>query len=149
MDALYTAVATARGGRTGEVVSDDGVLDLELAYPKELGGPENGTKTNPEQLFAAGYAACFLNALNRVAKEGGTPVEGAEMVAHVGIGLDGPKFGLKVTLEGRLPGLSPEDGRALMDQAHEVCPYSRATRGNIEVTLQLADQPGGRTPQTP
>ena len=139
MDALYTAVATARGGRTGEVVSDDGVLDLELAYPKELGGPENGVKTNPEQLFAAGYAACFLNALNRLAREGGTPVDGAEMTARVGIGHDGPKFGLKVTLEGRLPGLSPEDGRALMEQAHHVCPYSRATRGNIEVLLQLAE----------
>lgn len=139
MDALYTAVASARGGRTGEVVSDDGVLDLELAYPKELGGPENGTKTNPEQLFAAGYAACFLNALNRLAREGGAPVEGAEMTARVGIGLDGPKFGLEVTLEGRLPGLSAEDGRALMHAAHEVCPYSRATRGNIEVSLTLVE----------
>ena len=138
MDLLYTAVATARGGREGEVVSDDGVLDLQLAYPKELGGPAESDATNPEQLFAAGYAACVLNALKRVAKEGGTPVEGAEMSARVGLGLVEDGFGLTVTLVGSLPGLPREDAEALLHRAHQVCPYSRATRGNIDVTLELA-----------
>ncbi len=138
MDALYTAEATARGGREGEVVSDDGVLDLQLAYPKELGGPAGNEKTNPEQLFAAGYAACFLNALKRVAKEDGTAADGAEMVARVGIGMDGSSFGLAVTLRGTLPGLDGAAAQALMEKAHTVCPYSRATKGNIEVTLEVA-----------
>ena len=138
MDVLYTAVATARGGRNGEVVSDDGVLDLELAYPKELGGPEGSGKTNPEQLFAAGYAACFLNALKRVAKEQSADATGAAMTARVGLGTVGSDFGLVVTLVGSLPSLTPEQGHALMEAAHGVCPYSRATRGNIEVTLELA-----------
>jgi lipoyl-dependent peroxiredoxin len=137
VDVLYTAQATARGGREGEVVTDDGVLDLQLAYPKELGGPAGSDKTNPEQLFAAGYAACFLNALKRVAKESGTPVDDAEMTARVGLGQDGPGFGLAVTLQGRFPGLDDGVGRTLMDDAHQVCPYSRATRGNVEVTLEV------------
>jgi len=138
VDVLYTAVATARGGRTGEVVSDDGVLDLELAYPKELGGPEGNDKTNPEQLFAAGYAACFLNALKRVAKEQSVDVTDAQMTARIGLGTVDTGFGLVATLVGSLPSLSPEQGHALMEAAHGVCPYSRATRGNIEVTLELA-----------
>jgi len=135
MDILYTARATARGGRTGEVVSDDGVLDLELAYPKELGGPSDGDKTNPEQLFAAGYSSCFLNALKRVAKEKGLDAGGAEMTAEVGLGMAGSSFGLAVTLIGSLPALDAEQAQGLMEAAHHVCPYSNATRGNIEVTL--------------
>ena len=142
MDILYTAVATARGGRTGEVVSDDGVLDLELAYPKELGGPEGSDKTNPEQLFAAGYAACFLNALKRVAGQQKVDVEGAEMTARVGLGMEADAFGLAVTLVGNLPGLDAAAAERLMHDAHQVCPYSRATRGNIEVVLELAPAPG-------
>ncbi len=140
MDALYTANATARGGRTGEVVTDDGVIDLELAYPKALGGPEDGTHTNPEQLFAAGYSACFLNALKRVSKEQGVEAREAELTARVGLGMDasGDGFSLAVTLVGRIPGLEPNAAHALMERAHEVCPYSRATRGNIEVTLEVA-----------
>ncbi len=138
MDVLYTARATARGGRDGEVVSDDGVLDLELAYPKELGGPEGSDKTNPEQLFAAGYSACFLNALKRVAREQGVDAEGAEMTAEVGLGTVGSVFGLTVNLIGSLPSLDATQGAALMDAAHQVCPYSNATRGNVEVTLSLA-----------
>lgn len=137
MDVLYTATATARGGRIGEVVTDDGVLDLHLAYPKELGGPGDDDKTNPEQLFAAGYAACFLNALKRVAKSQQLDVTGAEMTARVGLGMSGPGFGLTVTLVGSLPGLSPEQGHGLMEAAHQVCPYSNATRGNIDVVLEL------------
>ncbi|MCY7364712.1 MAG: organic hydroperoxide resistance protein [Frankiaceae bacterium] len=135
MDILYTARATARGGRIGEVVSDDGVLDLELAYPKELGGPADNDKTNPEQLFAAGYSACFLNALKRVAKEKGLDAGGAEMTAEVGLGMAGAGFGLAVTLIGSLPALDAEQAQGLMEAAHHVCPYSNATRGNVEVTL--------------
>ena len=138
MDVLYTATATARGGRIGEVVTDDGVLDLQLASPKELGGPGDDDKTNPEQLFAAGYAACFLNALKRVGKEQGLDVAGAEMTARVGLGMSGPGFALTVTLVGSLPGLSPEQAHALMETAHQVCPYSNATRGNLDVALELA-----------
>ena len=137
MDVLYTAVATARGGREGEVVSDDGVLDLTLAHPKELGGP-GGDHSNPEQLFAAGYAACFHSALKRVAGLKDLDVEGSEITARVGLGVEGKAFGLVVTLQGRFPSLDEEQGRALMEDAHQVCPYSRATRGNVEVTLALA-----------
>ena len=139
MDALYTAVATARGGRTGEVVSDDGVLDLELAYPKELGGPENGTKTNPEQLFAAGYAACFHSALQMVARASRADITDSSVGARVGIGRQGEGFGLEVTLEVVLPNVPADQARALMEQAHQVCPYSNATRGNIDVVLELGE----------
>ncbi len=137
MDVLYTARATARGGREGEVVSDDGVLDLELAYPKDLGGP-GGDKTNPEQLFAAGYSACFLNALKRVAGQQKVDVKDAEMTAEVGLGTEGEAFKLAVTLVGSLPGLPADQAQQLMEAAHQVCPYSNATRGNIDVTLALA-----------
>ena len=141
MDLLYTAVATARGGREGEVVSDDGVLDLSLAIPKELGGP-GGDHTNPEQLFAAGYAACFHSALKRVAKDQGLDVHLSEITARVSLGTDGGDFGLAVTLVGALPTLDPPVGEQLMHDAHQVCPYSRATRGNVEVVLELAPAPG-------
>lgn len=135
MNVLYTAVATARGGRQGEVVSDDGVLDLVLALPAGLGGQE-GEHTNPEQLFAAGYAACFHSALKRVAGEGKIDVEGSSITAQVGLGQDSEGFGLVVTLSGTFPTLTTAAGQELMEKAHQVCPYSRATRGNIEVTLQ-------------
>jgi Ohr subfamily peroxiredoxin len=142
MKNLYTAVATARGGREGEVVSDDGVLDLSLMHPKELGGP-GGDHTNPEQLFAAGYAACFHSALKRVAKDQGLDIEPSEITARVTLGLgDDKAFGLAVTLLGALPTLDPPQGEALLQAAHQVCPYSRATRGNVEVTLELAPAPG-------
>lgn len=137
MDILYTAAATARGGREGEVVSDDGVLDLSLTLPTDLGGP-GGDHTNPEQLFAAGYAACFHSALKRVAGAQKIDVEGSSITARVGLGLDGKAFGIAVTLVGAFPTLGAEQGQELMHAAHEVCPYSRATRGNIEVTLELA-----------
>ena len=137
VDVLYTARATARGGREGEVVSDDGVLDLELALPTELGGP-GGDRTNPEQLFAAGYAACFHSALKRVAGSQKTDVEGSSITAQVGLGLDPGGFGLAVTLVGRFPTLDDEAAEQLMHAAHEVCPYSRATRGNVEVALEVA-----------
>ncbi len=137
MDVLYTAAATARGGREGEVISDDGVLDLSLTLPKDLGGP-GGDHTNPEQLFAAGYAACFHSALKRVAGSQKLDVDGSAITARVGLGIDGQAFGLTVTLVGQLPTLSEEQARQLMHDAHQVCPYSRATRGNVDVQLELA-----------
>jgi Ohr subfamily peroxiredoxin len=137
VDILYTATATARGGREGEVVSDDGVLDLLLAHPKELGGP-GGDKTNPEQLFAAGYSACFHSALKRVAGNEKLDVAESSITAKVSLGVDGKLFGLAVTLVGRFPALEEAEGRKLMEMAHQVCPYSRATMGNIEVTLEVA-----------
>ena len=134
MDVLYTAQATARGGREGEVVSDDGVLDLQLVLPKELGGP-GGEATNPEQLFAAGYAACFHSALKRVAGQDKIDVAVSSITARIGLGLQGSAFGLAVTLVGAFPTLDEATGRELMDKAHQVCPYSNATRGNVEVQL--------------
>ena len=137
VDILYTAEATARGGREGEVVSDDGVLDLLLAMPTQLGGP-GGDKTNPEQLFAAGYAACFHSALKRIAGMQKVDVDGSSITAQVSLGIDGQAFGLAVTLVGSFPALDEAAGHELMEAAHQVCPYSRATRGNIEVQLTVA-----------
>ena len=137
MDIVYTAVATARGGREGEVVSDDGILDLMLHTPVSLGGPE-GDYTNPEQLFAAGYAGCFHSALLRVARRDKVDTTGSSITAHVGLGIEGQSFGLEVKLVGTFPALDEAAGLELMEKAHEVCPYSRATRGNVEVTLQVA-----------
>ena len=137
MDIIYTAVATARGGREGEVVSDDGILDLMLAHPQSLGGPE-GEFTNPEQLFAAGYSACFHSALKRIAGKEKMNVDGSTITAKVGLGIDGQAFGLAVELVGSFPTLDAEAGKELMEKAHQVCPYSRGTRGNVEVTLTVA-----------
>ncbi|OIK27192.1 organic hydroperoxide resistance protein [Streptomyces malaysiense] len=134
MDALYTAVATATHGREGRAVSSDGKVDVKLAPPVELGG--NGEGTNPEQLFAAGYAACFGGALGVVGRREKVDVTDAAVTAEVGIGKVGEGFGLKVTLRVELPGsVDQETGRKLVEAAHQVCPYSNATRGNIEVDL--------------
>jgi lipoyl-dependent peroxiredoxin len=134
---LYTAKATATGdGRDGKVRSSDGRLDLELAVPAELGGA--GGATNPEQLFAAGYAACFHHALRRVARTADAEVEGSQVSAEVGIGPTGRgTFGLAVKLLVSLPLVPADLASSLMARAHEVCPYSNATRGNIDVTLEL------------
>jgi osmotically inducible protein OsmC len=138
MKTLYTAVATVHGGREGHVKSDDGVLDLDLKMPKSMGGPGGGG-SNPEQLFAAGYAACFESALRLVARREKRPLKDAQITAHVSlIAGEAGEFGLGVELHGKIDGLSPEEARTLMQAAHEVCPYSRATRGNIEVKL-IAD----------
>jgi Ohr subfamily peroxiredoxin len=137
MDLLYTAVATARGGREGEVVSDDGVLDLMLAHPKELGGP-GGDVTNPEQLMAAAWSACFHSALKRVAGKDKLDVGGSSITARVSLGIDGHLFGLAATIIGVFPTLGGDEAFALMERAHEVCPFSRATRNNVEVHLQVA-----------
>ncbi|MFI7017514.1 organic hydroperoxide resistance protein [Streptomyces coeruleorubidus] len=134
MDALYTAVATATHGREGRAVSSDGVLDLALGMPQALGG--NGQGTNPEQLFAAGYAACFGSALGLVGRQAKVDVSDAAVTAEVSIGKQGEGFGLAVTLRVELPDSVDEaTGRKLVEQAHQVCPYSNATRGNIEVDL--------------
>ena len=138
MERLYTARATAHGGRQGYVESSDGVLDLDLSMPEAMGGP-GGSSTNPEQLFVAGYSACFENALRRVGGQQKKNVREASVTANVGIGRDGDGFGLKVELVGHLPGLQREEAEALMHDAHEVCPYSKATRGNIDVTLSVAE----------
>jgi lipoyl-dependent peroxiredoxin len=132
---LYTAVATAHGGRTGRVRSNDGLIDISLAMPTSLGGP-GGQGTNPEQLFAAGYSACFESALRLVARRQKAPLEDASITAHVTIGrTDDGGFGLAVELHGNLTGVGKAAAQALMEAAHQVCPYSRATRGNIPVTL--------------
>ena len=137
MQTLYTATAHATGdGRNGHATSDDGILDVDLRMPKELGGP--GGATNPEQLFAAGYAACFHSAMKVVAGQDGLDVTGTEVSASVGIGiLDSGGFGLEVELDVYAPALDRATAEALVARAHAVCPYSNATRGNVDVTLTV------------
>lgn len=139
METLYTARATTHGGREGRVESSDGVLNLDLAMPKEMGGP-GGDGTNPEQLFAAGYSACFESALRMVARRQNKDLGDASITGDVNIGKTGDGgFGLAVELVGRMPGVSREEAEGLMQAAHEVCPYSRATRGNVDVKLSVAE----------
>jgi len=131
---LYTAEATAVGGREGHVRSTDGLLDVDLRPPVEMGGP--GGATNPEELFAAGYAACFQSALGVVARRSKVSVEGSTVAAKVTIGtVAGGGFGLAVALEVHIPDVDDAVAHDLIEGAHAVCPYSNATRGNIEVTL--------------
>ncbi len=139
MSTLYTASATATGdGRSGHTRSSDGVLDLDLAVPKEMGGP-GGHLTNPEQLFAAGYAACFHSALKLVAGKQKITLTDTAITVDVGIGpRDQGGFGLTVAIEAELPGLDEATARQLIEAAHQVCPYSNATRGNIDVNLTVA-----------
>lgn len=136
MEAMYTAVATSVGGRNGNVKSSDGVLDLEVKPPKEMGGP-GGAFTNPEQLFAAGYSACFGSALNHVAllkKKKVVPT----VTARVSIGKkDDGGFQLAVEMAVNIPGIDQKEAEELVKEAHQVCPYSNATRNNIEVTLSV------------
>jgi lipoyl-dependent peroxiredoxin len=135
---LYTAVATSTGdGRAGHVVSSDHRLDLDLAPPTEMGG--SGEGTNPEQLFAAGYSACFHSALRLIARRAQVDPGDSTVTAEVGIGPDGDAYGLVVTLIIQIPGLDRERTRELAEAAHQVCPYSRATRGNISVELRVLE----------
>ena len=139
MDVLYKTTASATGGRAGQARSEDGVLDVTLTKPKELGG-DGATGTNPEQLFAAGYSACFLGALQFVAgKEKVKIPADAKVSATVGIGPrdDGTGFGIEAALAVSIPGVDEETAKALVDKAHVVCPYSHATKGNIDVTLSV------------
>ena len=134
---LYQAHATVTGGRDGRAVSSDGLLDLKLAPPKEMGGM--GGATNPEQLFAAGYSACFMGALKHVAgvEKIAVPAD-ASIAATVGIGQIPAGFGIEVQMLVSLPGMERAAAQSLVDKAHQVCPYSNATRGNIEVAITLA-----------
>jgi Ohr subfamily peroxiredoxin len=134
---LYTARATAHGGRDGHTASDDGKLDVTVAPPKEMGG--NGEGTNPEQLFAAGFASCFHSALKVVARRAKQNTDDSTVTAEVGIGPinGGAGYGLQVALVVYLPGVERAVAEDLVAKAHEVCPYSNATRGNIDVTLTV------------
>ena len=137
--AIYTATATATGdGRNGHTASDDGLLDVDVRIPKEMGGP--GGATNPEELFAAGYAACFHSAMKLIAGQQKLDVEGTQVSASIGIGpLDGGGFGLNAALVIYAPKLDQATAQSLVEAAHEVCPYSNATRGNIEVGLSVVE----------
>ena len=139
VNVLYKTQAKATGGRDGHAATLDGALDVKLTTPKELGGGGGGGN-NPEQLFAAGYAACFIGAMKFVASQGGPKVPNdASVTSTVGIG---PRseggFGLDIALDISLPGLARADAEALVAKAHQVCPYSNATRGNVEVRLNVA-----------
>jgi lipoyl-dependent peroxiredoxin len=133
---LYTATATATHGRDGTAKSDDGHLDVKVTPPKAMGG--SGEGTNPEQLFAAGYAACFGSAAGHVARIQKLNAGKIEITAHVSIGPAGKGFGLQVELIANIPDLPRDQAQALIEAAHEVCPYSNATRGNIVVDIKLA-----------
>lgn len=130
---VYTASATTTGGRQGHAVSSDGLLDLQLTAPKETGGP--GTGTNPEQLFAAGYSACFNGALMLVAKKAGVDASQARVTAHIGFGPEGDSYAITADLEVAVPGVDLAQVQELAEAAHQVCPYSKATRGNVPVTV--------------
>lgn len=137
IQALYTATATATGGRDGRAVSSDGVLDVKLTTPRELGG-QGGEGTNPEQLFAAGYSACFIGALKFVASQSKRQIpDNTSITGKAGIGQIPGGFGLEVELDIHLPGLERAVAEELVAAAHQVCPYSNATRGNIDVRLNI------------
>jgi Ohr subfamily peroxiredoxin len=130
----YTTAATAKGGRDGHVKSADGVIDLDLARPGNFSEP----KANPETLFASGYSACFQGALSLVAKKDGVDASDSTVTAEVSFGpSEDGGFGLAVELQVNIPGVEPEKTRQLIEAAHQVCPYSKATRGNINVTLTV------------
>ena len=139
VDVKYKTSATATGGRDGRSKTHDGSLDVALSTPKELGGAGN-PGNNPEQLFAAGYAACFIGAMKFVAKQDGNVKvpDNAEVTATIGIGTRSEGgFGLDIQLDVSLPGVDKKDAKALVDKAHQVCPYSNATRNNVDVRLNV------------
>jgi Ohr subfamily peroxiredoxin len=135
-DAIYTAHAHAIGGRQGTAKTDDGHLDVKLGYPKSMGG--NGEGTNPEQLFAAGYGACFLGALGLVARNQGIKLGEHSLDSEVDLIKDETSFHIGVRLTLNAPELDRETAEKVLHAAHEVCPYSKATRGNVEVVLTVA-----------
>lgn len=139
MNALHTAIATAQSGRSGRTRTDDGALDLTLSVPQPLG--PGGPGTNPEQLFAAGFAACFAGALQLVAKERGVATGPVAITAYVSIGKLPRGFGLAVKLEGRLPEVDDALALSLMEDAEGICPYANAIRGNVAVQLVVASTP--------
>lgn len=137
MKTLYKTSATTTGGRAGHVKTDDGLIDFDLSVPKSMGG-EGGDKPNPEQFFAAGYSACYGSALQAVAKERKIDLGDFSVTAEVTLGkTEKGNFQLSVILDSYIPGVDVETGEDLVNSAHEICPYSRATRDNIDVTLNL------------
>jgi osmotically inducible protein OsmC len=135
---LYTAHATATSGRDGHAETNDGNVKVDLTVPKEMGGAGKPGATNPEQLFASGYAACFGGAVAFVASQHKQPVKDVQVTSHVTIGKnDSGGFGLAVALEVHIPNVDREQAEKLVEEAHHVCPYSNATRGNIEVKLSV------------
>lgn len=140
INAIYTARATSAGGRNGHVKSSDGVLDLEVRIPKEMGGP-GGAYTNPEQLFAAGYSACFNSALGVVIAKSKVKTGETTVTAQVSIGDNGyGGYGLVISLFVNVPGVEQAQAEELVAKAHEICPYSNATRNNVEVTLVVTTE---------
>lgn len=136
MKTLYTAVASSTGdGRNGHVTSEDGILDLDVRMPQEMGG--EGGATNPEELFAAGYSACFHSALKGAGQRSDLNTDGSQVTARVDIGKTESGMQLAVRLQVHLPQLEADQAQDLADQAHQNCPYSKATRGNIEVTVAV------------
>ncbi|EIT85680.1 organic hydroperoxide resistance protein [Fictibacillus macauensis ZFHKF-1] len=134
---LFTTKAIADGGRQGKVKSENGTIDFSLSMPKALGGKEEAGSTNPEQLFAAGYAACFDSALNMVARQARKRIQ-SSVAAEITIGKDEDGgFGLAAALYATVTGVSQEEAEMLVEQAHQACPYSKATRGNMDVTLHV------------
>ncbi|WPQ65830.1 organic hydroperoxide resistance protein [Chitinophaga sancti] len=133
--ALYSTAVMVTGGRNGHVKSTDGILELDVRIPKEMGGP--GGATNPEQLFAAGYAACFDSALNLMIRNAKVETGTSSVTAKVSIGKQGVGFALFVEMSVNIPGVEIEKAKELVERAHEVCPYSNATRGNIDVAFHV------------
>ncbi|MDO5614736.1 MAG: organic hydroperoxide resistance protein [Cruoricaptor ignavus] len=139
MKTLYSIAATANGGRNGNVKSENNVLNLEVRMPKAMGG-QNDDFANPEMLFAAGYSACFDSALNLVIRQEKVKTGETTVTAKVGIGqIENGGFGLEVDLHANIHGVSLEEAQNLIEKAHQVCPYSNATRGNIEVRLTVSN----------
>ena len=140
MTRLYTAEATAWGGREGRAASSDGNVDVQLVVPSELGGP-GGPGTNPEQLLATGYAGCFHSALKIISRREKVDLSESAVTVRVSIvANDAGGFGLEVDIEAELPGIPREQAMALVEAAHQVCPFSNATRGNVEVKLEVTDE---------
>ena len=142
MKILYWAEATSEGGRIGHTRSSDGALDVKIVIPKDLGGEEDAEGTNPEQLFAAGYAACFHSAMKTIAGMKKIDLDESTVTARVGLGPTGTGgFGLETELNVDIPGLERETAHSLVRKAHRRCPYSNATRGNMEVALTVNGEP--------
>jgi osmotically inducible protein OsmC len=133
MEKLYTASVTAKGGRDGHIKSSDGTIELDIRTPKEMGGQGGGT--NPEQLFAAAWGPCYLGALGSVAKTAGVDVSEATVNVQVSFNQDGNAYVLSADLDVHIPGMSHDEAQTLADKAHKACPYSKATRGNIETRV--------------
>lgn len=133
MEKLYTASVTAKGGRNGHVKSSDGIIEFEVRKPREMGG--QGGATNPEQLFAAAWGPCYLGALGAIAERDGVDVSEATVEVHISFNKDGNAFALSADLDVHIPGVSTEEAQKLADKANHACPYSKATKGNIETRV--------------